>query len=61
MEALYLLIPISLLLLTVIIGTLFWAIKSGQFDDLEGPAHAILMDKDDTTEPKTQNQTQDKG
>jgi len=24
----------------------FWAIRSGQFDDLEGPAHRILMDDD---------------
>ena len=32
-----------------------WAIKSEQFDDLEGPAHAILMDDDspDTNEFST--------
>ena len=25
---------------------LLWAVRSGQFDDLEGPAHRILMDDD---------------
>jgi nitrogen fixation-related uncharacterized protein len=24
-----------------------WAVRSDQFDDLEGPAHRILMDDDD--------------
>ena len=28
-----------------------WAIKSGQFDDLEGPAQRILMDDDDPMIP----------
>jgi cbb3-type cytochrome oxidase maturation protein len=31
---------------------LFWAIKSGQFDDLEGDAHRILMDDDLIPEKK---------
>ncbi|AOX99388.1 cbb3-type cytochrome oxidase assembly protein CcoS [Jeongeupia sp. USM3] len=46
MESLYLLIPLSVLLV-VVIGALFWnAIRGGQFDDLEGPAHRILQDDD---------------
>lgn len=47
MEVVYILIPISLVIVGLIIGAFFWAIKSGQFDDLEGPAHEILMDKDE--------------
>jgi len=47
MEILYLLIPISLIMIALIIGIFVWAIHSGQFDDLEGPAHEILMDQDD--------------
>lgn len=47
MEVLYLLIPIALLLVGVMIVAFFWAVKSGQFDDLEGPAYQILMDEDD--------------
>ncbi len=46
MEVLYILIPIALLLVALILGLFFWAIKSGQFDDLEGPAWEILMDDD---------------
>ena len=47
MEVVYLLIPLSILLVGVIVWVFFWAIRSGQFDDLEGPAHRILMDDDD--------------
>lgn len=46
MSILYLLIPISLLLLGLILWILFWAVRSGQFDDLEGPAHRILLDEE---------------
>jgi len=47
MEILYLLIPLSIILVGLIIWIFLWAIRSGQFDDLEGPAHQILMDNDD--------------
>jgi cbb3-type cytochrome oxidase maturation protein len=47
MEILYLLIPLGLVLTAVAVWALFWAVKSGQFDDLEGPAHRILMDDDE--------------
>lgn len=46
MEVLYLLIPIAMLLVAVIVAVFFWAVRSGQFDDLEGPAHRIIMDDD---------------
>ncbi len=47
MESLYLLIPISVLLVFVI-GVLFWwSLRSGQYDDLEGPAYRLLMDDRD--------------
>lgn len=47
MEILFLLIPIAVMLVLAIIGVFVWSVKSGQFDDLEGPAHRILMDDDD--------------
>lgn len=47
MEILYLLIPISVILVSIGIGVFVWAVRSGQFDDLEGPAHRILMDEQD--------------
>ena len=46
MESLFLLIPISLLLVGFLVWILNWSIKSGQFDDLDGPGQAILMDDD---------------
>jgi cbb3-type cytochrome oxidase maturation protein len=45
-EIIYLLIPLSLVLIGLIIYIFIWAIRSGQFDDLEGPAHRIIMDDD---------------
>lgn len=49
MDILYLLIPLSMVLVFTIGGVFWWALRSGQFDDLEGPAHRILMDDDDST------------
>jgi cbb3-type cytochrome oxidase maturation protein len=51
MEIIYLLIPLSLVLVGVIVWVFFWAVRSGQFDDLEGPAHRILMDDDGPQQP----------
>lgn len=51
MEILYLLIPIAVIVLVVAIWAFLWAIKSGQFEDLEGPAYRILMDDDDPRIP----------
>lgn len=47
MTILYLLIPLSLILLGLAVWAFFWAVKNDQFDDLEGPAHRILFDDDD--------------
>lgn len=46
MEVLYLLVPLALVLVAAIVAVLCWAVQSGQFDDLVGPAHRILMDED---------------
>ncbi|MBE2258308.1 MAG: cbb3-type cytochrome oxidase assembly protein CcoS [Candidatus Accumulibacter sp.] len=46
METLYLLIPISVVLVFLIGVAFWWSLRSGQFDDLEGPAYRILMDDD---------------
>ncbi len=47
MDIIYLLLPIALILVAIIIWVFMWAVKSDQFEDLEGPAHRIIMDKDD--------------
>lgn len=46
MDILYVLIPMSVVLVIIIVAAFLWAIQSGQFDDLEGPAHRILLDDD---------------
>ena len=46
MDVLYLLVPMSVVLV-FLIGAVFWfALSSGQFDDLEGPGHRVLDDDD---------------
>ena len=54
MDIIYLLLPIALIILIIIIIVFFWAVKSDQFEDMEGPAHRILMD-DDTVDNKSIN------
>ena len=50
MDILFLLIPISVAFIALIAAAFIWAVKAGQFEDMEGPAHRILMD-DDTPAP----------
>ncbi|TVP47043.1 MAG: cbb3-type cytochrome oxidase assembly protein CcoS [Halomonas sp.] len=62
MTILYLLIPLSLILLGLAVWAFFWAVKNDQFDDLEGPAHRILFDDDenDLSAEQRRQQTNDK-
>ena len=46
MEALYLLIPLSIVIVFIAIWVFFRASDNGQFDDLVGPAMRILQDDD---------------
>ena len=46
MESLYLLIPVSVAIVFLIGVVFWWSLRSGQFDDLEGPGYRILMDDD---------------
>jgi cbb3-type cytochrome oxidase maturation protein len=46
MESLYLLIPLSVVLVFLIAVVFWWSLRSGQFDDLEGPGYRVLMDDD---------------
>lgn len=50
MEILYLLIPMSVVLVFMIGVVFWWSLKSGQFEDLEGPAYRILRDDDSVQE-----------
>ncbi|MFV8571244.1 cbb3-type cytochrome oxidase assembly protein CcoS [Marinobacter sp. SBS5] len=46
MNIVMLLIPLMLMLVALGILLFSWAVKSGQYDDLDGPAHRILHDDD---------------
>lgn len=56
MESLYLLIPLSIVLVFVALWVYFKAADSGQFDDLVGPALRILQDDDTPAEAKPENE-----
>ena len=49
MNIIYLLIPLSLVLVVCAIGAFFWAVRSGQFDDLHTPALKVLDDDKNQT------------
>jgi cbb3-type cytochrome oxidase maturation protein len=44
MDILYLLVPLSVVLVLVILGGLWWAIYTGQFEDIEAEGERILHD-----------------
>ncbi len=46
MNILYLLIPLGLVMVAIMVWAFFWAVKRGQFDDLQTPAVQILLDDD---------------
>lgn len=50
-DSILFLIPISIIFLTIAVIALIWNIKSGQFDDMETPAHKILFDDDEDLMP----------
>lgn len=46
MSMLYVLIPLALMLLAFAVWALIWAIRSGQFDDLESHGWSVVLDDD---------------
>ncbi len=46
MDIIFLLIPIAMVLVVFMAGVYWWSVRTGQMDDLEGPAYRILMDDD---------------
>ncbi|WP_395376758.1 cbb3-type cytochrome oxidase assembly protein CcoS [Marinicella sp. W31] len=45
MSAIYILIPITLLILGVAVAIFFWAVNSDQYSDLDKAAHQILFER----------------
>lgn len=48
MEIIFVLIPISVLLIGIAIGVFIWAVNNDQFEDLDRQGYEILFDEDDT-------------
>ena len=46
MKMLYVLIPLAVMLLAFAVWALVWAIRSGQFDDLESHGWSVVLDDD---------------
>lgn len=59
MDILYLLIPLSVVLVFLIGVVFWWSIRNGQFEDLEGPAYRILMDDDGPVAKGSEKQSTD--
>jgi cbb3-type cytochrome oxidase maturation protein len=51
MDIIFLLIPIAIILAGCAIWAFFWSVNSGQYEDLESPAHSILFEDDEALIP----------
>jgi cbb3-type cytochrome oxidase maturation protein len=60
MEILYLLIPLSVVLVFLIGIAFWWSLRNGQFEDMEGPGYRVLMD-DDRAQKKPEQRAVDDG
>ncbi len=47
MTGLAVLIPLALGMGALGLAAFFWAMKSGQYDDMDGAAHRVLLEDDD--------------
>ena len=46
MDILYLLVPLSVVLVLLIGALFWWSLQSGQFDDLDSPGRKVLEDEE---------------
>lgn len=56
MEILYLMVPLGMVLVGLGIWAFFWAVGSGQFDDLDSPGWTVLGDEDPPTEASPEDE-----
>jgi len=57
MSMLYVLISLAVVLLAVAVWALLWAIKTGQFDDLESQGWSVVLDDDQKPPPLDEDET----
>ena len=60
MEVIYTLIPGMIFFGLIMVGILIWAVKKGQYEDMDGDANRILMDDDDPLLPKQESKNDKK-
>ena len=58
MSMLYVLIPLAVLLLGFAVWAMVWAIRTGQFDDLESHAWSVVLDDDQRPPPDPEEELQ---
>lgn len=54
MEVIYSLIPGMIVMGLIFVGVLIWAVKKGQYDDLEGDGQRLLLDEDEDNLPESE-------
>ena len=54
MEVIFVLMPVSLILVGLFVVLFVWSVKNGQFEDLTTPALRILFDDDEVQKPKSE-------
>ncbi|HDZ57621.1 MAG TPA: cbb3-type cytochrome oxidase assembly protein CcoS [Pseudomonas xinjiangensis] len=59
MTFLYVLVPVAVVLVIIAIWVFNWAVNSGQYDDLDSPAHSILFDDEDPAHLAAQKREDD--
>jgi cbb3-type cytochrome oxidase maturation protein len=57
MSIIYVLIPLSVILMVFAIGFFFWAVKNNQFDDLDTPALDVLDDDERKERPSSESES----
>jgi len=60
MSILYVLIPLAVVLLALAVWALIWAIRNGQFDDLETHGWSVILDDDQKPPPVSDGENMDK-
>lgn len=54
MEVIYSLIPGMIVIGLIFVGVLIWAVKKGQYDDLDGDGQRLLLDEDEDKLPESE-------
>ena len=54
MKSLFILIPIAMVIVFIAVAVFYWAVKSGQYEDLDAEGKRILFDDEDPKPDKSE-------